>query len=54
MDTKVCTSCRIEKPISEFHHFGKNDSRVGKWCEACYQKSAGGPGGAPLQPPKTS
>ena len=41
METKVCTSCRMEKPVSEFHHFGKNLSRVGKWCEACYEKKLG-------------
>lgn len=39
---KICTSCKIEKPESDFHRFGKDGSRVGKWCEACYTKNKGG------------
>lgn len=42
METKVCTSCNVEKPISEFHHYGKDDSRIGKWCETCYTKKIAG------------
>jgi hypothetical protein len=35
---KVCTKCRVAKSPTEFHHFGMDGSRIGKWCEACYQK----------------
>ena len=33
METKVCTSCKTEKPVSDFHRFGSGGARVGKWCE---------------------
>jgi hypothetical protein len=39
METKVCTSCSQQKPVSDFHHFGKDGSRVGKWCKPCYEKN---------------
>ena len=42
METKVCTSCGKEKSVSDFHRFGKDGSRVGKWCEDCYTKKAAG------------
>jgi hypothetical protein len=51
MDRKVCTSCNVEKPVSEFHRFGKDDSRIGKWCEACYTKKIAG---KPAASPKAS
>lgn len=48
METKVCTSCGKEKPVSEFHRFGNVGSRIGKWCEACYSKKiAGKPAASP-------
>ncbi len=36
---KVCSSCKVDKPESEFYRFGKDGSRVGKWCEICYSKN---------------
>ena len=52
METKVCTSCNVEKPVSEFHRYGKDDSRVGKWCEDCYTKKiAGKPAASPKPSP---
>ena len=39
MESKVCTSCKTEKPLSEFHRFGGSGTQVGKWCEACYTKN---------------
>jgi len=36
---KQCTYCKLEKPESEFHHFGKDGARIGKWCTVCYQKN---------------
>lgn len=36
---KMCSSCKTEKPESEFHHFGKDGARVGKWCRDCYSKN---------------
>lgn len=39
MEKRVCTSCRTEKPLAEFHQFGSGGGRVGKWCEECYQKN---------------
>ena len=42
MEMKVCTSCGKEKPVSDFHRFGKEGSRIGKWCEACYTKKIAG------------
>jgi len=39
---KICTRCRLPKPIETFHHFGKNRTRVGKWCEDCFQKHGAG------------
>ena len=49
METKVCTSCGREKPSSEFHRFGKDSSRIGKWCEECYTRKGSG---KPASPPK--
>ena len=50
METKVCTSCKKEKPVSEFHRFGSGGTQVGKWCEACYvKKIAGKPAVSPKQ-----
>ena len=44
METKICTSCKTEKPLSEFHRFGSGGAQIGKWCEACYTtKIAGKP-----------
>jgi hypothetical protein len=37
-DLKVCTSCGQRKSLHEFHHFGKDRKRVGKWCELCLQR----------------
>ena len=56
METKVCTSCNVEKPVSAFHRFGKDGSRVGKWCEDCYTKKiAGKPPATPkLSPSKAT
>lgn len=39
MEKRVCSSCRETKPLAEFHKFGPNRERVGKWCEDCYQKN---------------
>ena len=39
---KICTRCRLPKPIETFHRFGKNTTRVGKWCEDCFQKHGAG------------
>jgi hypothetical protein len=39
---RVCTKCRQAKAPSEFHHFGKDRSRIGKWCEDCYQRHGTG------------
>ena len=36
---RVCTSCKVAKPESEFHRFGKDQSRIGKWCESCYVRN---------------
>jgi hypothetical protein len=36
---KMCTSCKTEKPESEFHRFGKDGARIGKWCKDCYTKN---------------
>ena len=43
MAMKICTSCRAEKPVAEFHRFGPNGERVGKWCEECYKKNKRAP-----------
>ena len=51
METKVCTSCKVEKPVSDFHRFGRDGSRIGKWCEACYTKKIAG---TPVASPKPS
>jgi hypothetical protein len=37
-DFKVCTSCGQRKDIHEFHRFGKDGNRIGKWCEPCLQR----------------
>jgi hypothetical protein len=42
METKICTSCKQEKPLAAFHRFGADGSKLGKWCEACYQAKAAG------------
>jgi hypothetical protein len=42
METKVCTSCGQAKPLDQFHRFGKDLIRVGKWCEECFKKKKGG------------
>ena len=42
MEFKICTSCGKEKSVADFHKFGKDGSRVGKWCEDCYAKKAAG------------
>jgi hypothetical protein len=47
MNTRVCTSCKKEKPLSEFHRFGKDGSRIGKWCDECYAKRGAGRPPAP-------
>ena len=49
METKVCTSCGKQKAVSDFHRFGKDESRVGKWCEECYTRKGAG---KPASPPK--
>ena len=50
METKVCTSCNLQKPIADFHRFGKDGARIGKWCEECYtRKIAGKPAPSPKQ-----
>lgn len=41
---KSCTKCRKAKASSQFHRFGKDRSRIGKWCEECYQKHGTGKG----------
>lgn len=40
-EMKVCTCCKQSKNLAEFHRFGKDLSRVGKWCEECYLKKKG-------------
>lgn len=42
-DFKVCTSCGQRKGLHEFHRFGKDGKRVGKWCEECFQRRKGKP-----------
>lgn len=49
METKVCGSCGKEKSVTEFHRFGKDGARIGKWCEACYTRRIAG---KPPRPPK--
>lgn len=39
METKICTCCGQAKLITEFHRFGKDGSRIGKWCKPCYAKN---------------
>lgn len=39
METRVCTACGQQKAVSEFYHFGKDNSRIGKWCKPCYEKN---------------
>ena len=51
METKVCTSCGKQKPVSDFHRFGKDGSRIGKWCEECYTRKGSG---KPASPPKAA
>lgn len=41
IETKVCTSCGETKRTGEFHHFGAEKERVGKWCESCFQRTNG-------------
>lgn len=36
---KTCTRCRTQRPLSEFHHYGRG--AIGKWCEQCYQRLLG-------------
>jgi len=50
METKVCNSCGKEKPVAEFHRFGKDGSRIGKWCEECYTKQIAGKAAAAPKP----
>ena len=40
MDTKKCTHCREDKPLTDFHVFGRNRERIGRWCAVCYDKNA--------------
>ena len=40
MESRICTSCKVQKPLADFHRFGRDGSRIGRWCEACYQKRA--------------
>lgn len=50
MEKKICTSCKTEKLVSDFHRFGSGGTQVGKWCEACYTKKiAGKPAKSPKQ-----
>ena len=51
VEKKICTSCKTEKPVSEFHRFGSGGTQVGKWCEACYTKKIAG---EPTASPKRS
>ena len=37
---KICTSCGEEKPLNEFHHYGRG-VRTGKWCQKCWQRLIG-------------
>ena len=53
MEMKVCTSCRAEKPLTQFHRFGANGERVGKWCEECYKKNKRAPGKPAVTPSRT-
>lgn len=40
MDTKVCTGCKEEKPVSCFSRRGKDDPRPRTRCQACAQAAA--------------
>jgi hypothetical protein len=40
-DPRFCASCKRRLPIDQFHHFGKDGARIGKWCEECYQRQIG-------------
>lgn len=53
METKVCTSCGQDKPITAFHRFGKDGSRIGKWCSPCYAKNKPAKSANKGKPPKT-
>jgi len=38
--SKICTKCRIEKPITEFHKRKRNKDGLDTWCKECKQKYA--------------
>lgn len=38
---KLCTACQRRKILQEFHRYGKGGSRIGKWCEPCFQRLNG-------------
>lgn len=36
METKICSRCKIEKPVSEFHKCKKTGYQY--WCKPCHRK----------------
>lgn len=42
MDTKVCTKCRIEKPLSEFSLRSKKEPYLKSACKDCHRERARG------------
>lgn len=37
LDTKTCSKCGKALDVSMFHVYGADRTRVGKWCEPCFQ-----------------
>lgn len=38
MKTKICTDCKIEKPITEFGKQGQHKDGLNSWCKKCMSK----------------
>lgn len=43
--TRICHSCKIERPFSEFHKYHANTSGIGYICKACRKKKNYNPKG---------
>ena len=37
--TKVCTKCKEEKPVTEFHNDRSSRDRLSSWCKDCKNKN---------------
>lgn len=41
LDTKICSKCKVEKPLSEFQKSSINNDGYQNYCKICNSKKAG-------------